>query len=134
MSYGQNLPDLNRRAAAYASKILAGAKPADLPVEQPTKFEFVINLKCAKALGLTVRQSFARRRRRGDRHDRQDDGAPDADRFVGRHRKRSTEAARRNRQSPMADTARSRRPARHRGARERRRSMAGRGKTGSGWH
>ena len=61
MSYGPNLPDLNRRAAAYASKILAGTKPANLPVEQPTKFEFVINLKTAKALGLTVPQSLLAR-------------------------------------------------------------------------
>ncbi len=54
MSYGVNLPDLFRRTADYADKILRGAKPADLPVEQPTKFDLVINLKTAKALGLEV--------------------------------------------------------------------------------
>jgi putative ABC transport system substrate-binding protein len=58
MSYGPNFPDLWRRAAVYADKLLKGAKPADLPVEQPTRFELVVNLKTAQALGLTVPPSI----------------------------------------------------------------------------
>ena len=54
MSYGVQVNDLYRRAAVYVDKILQGAKPADLPVEQPKKFEFIVNLKAAKQIGLTI--------------------------------------------------------------------------------
>ena len=57
LAYGANRPDLFHRAATYVDKILKGAKPADLPVEQPTKFDFIVNLKTAQALGLTIPSS-----------------------------------------------------------------------------
>jgi putative tryptophan/tyrosine transport system substrate-binding protein len=58
MNYGPNLPESWHRAATYVHKILNGAKPADLPVEQPTKFELVLNLKTAQALGMTMPPSL----------------------------------------------------------------------------
>ena len=54
MSYGANSPELDRRAASYVDKILKGTKPGDIPVEQPMKFEFIVNLKAAKQIGLTI--------------------------------------------------------------------------------
>ena len=58
MAYGANLPDLYRRSADYVDKILRGANPGDIPVEQPTKFDLIINLTTAKALSLTIPESL----------------------------------------------------------------------------
>jgi len=58
MSYGPTLPNLMRRTADYVDKILRGAKPGDIPVEQPTKFDLIVNLTTAKALGLMIPESF----------------------------------------------------------------------------
>jgi putative ABC transport system substrate-binding protein len=58
MSYGANFPDLFRRTAGFVDKILRGVKPAEIPVEQPTKFDLVVNLTTAKALGLAIPDSF----------------------------------------------------------------------------
>ena len=61
LSYGPSLPDQWRRAATFVDKILRGAKPADLPIEQPTKYELVINLRTARELGVTISQSMLQR-------------------------------------------------------------------------
>ena len=58
IGYGVNIPGLHRRAAYFVDRILKGAKPADLPIEQPTKFELIVNLKTAKTLGLAISETF----------------------------------------------------------------------------
>ena len=75
MSYGESLPDMYRRAAYFVDKIFKGTKPADLPVEQATKFELVLNLKTARAIGLTLPDSFDHLVSEGEERVR--DGQPD---------------------------------------------------------
>ena len=89
MSYGPNFPELYRRAADFVDRILRGAKPGDIPVEQPTNFDFVINLKTAKALGLDFAADTARPRRRGDRMKR----AASSSRCSAARRRRGRSAA-----------------------------------------
>ena len=72
LSYGPNFPELFRRAADYVDKILRGTKPGDIPVEQPTKLDLVVNLTTAKALGLTIPETLLAARRRGDRMKRRE--------------------------------------------------------------
>ena len=86
MSYGADFDDLFRRAAVYVDKILKGAKPADLPVQQATKFEFVINLKAAKQIGLTIPGRVLERANQGDQVGERHEATGDSTKFGSREK------------------------------------------------